>query len=815
MKLIRLDLKNFRQHLDTSIVFADGLTGIIGPNGAGKSTILEGIAWALYGGPAVRGTNDTVRSKASDGGAKVNVALTFELGGSMYKASRTLDGSGRSGSAVLEVDGKPLRSGMSEVTASVAKLLGMDYQAFFTSFFTGQKQLEFMSQLEGRQRAVAISRMLGYERVTKARDQANEDRKGLHREIEGLERGLPDPEELKQRKSEAQANLADAKKCLADAEAAHKTAFEATERLKPVKEASDQKAKRHEEVSRRLEIDRSEVQRTASRLTELQTELAGLEEKRKELESLQVDLVRYQQAGEEYKKLAELQKHDGERQGLAGRILALEQEIKKLEPREKHLANAGEQQMRAGVALAEAEALLVNTDEKIRALREEKVAREHGLQAQMKQLESQKREVEAKRSQIADAGVDGKCPTCERPLAEELATVLANFDGQISGIAEQLVSLNEARVESEKDVAGIGELEASRQAIAAQIVELRTEKSRTDALVIERDGLREQLRSCSEQLRALRVEIEKLPEGFDQARYNELRAIGDELRPVREKAVGLKAALEREPGVRKEIAETSGTSDAKLGEIASAELVLAELAFVPEEHATLTREFDEAAAGLNLALVERERRRGEVNTAGAIVDQIEKEEASYKSRLEELKQKRSERLHLQTLAEALDKLRVDLNSRTRPELKLIASELLGMITDGRYNDLDIDEDYKATILDDMEKKPVISGGEEDIVNLALRLAISQMIADRAGQSFSLLVLDEVFGSLDDVRRDNVVALLQNLKNRFEQIILITHVESIHDSVDNCVWVAFDEKTKTSRLIDRSEDSEQSLAGIQI
>jgi hypothetical protein len=125
------------------------------PTARGKSTILEAIAWALYGAPAVRGTNDTLRSQSAEGGSKVNVALTFELGGSVYKAARTLDASGRSGSAVLEVDGRPLRSGMSEVSDAITKLLGMDYRAFFTSFFTGQKQLEFMSQMDGRQRAAS------------------------------------------------------------------------------------------------------------------------------------------------------------------------------------------------------------------------------------------------------------------------------------------------------------------------------------------------------------------------------------------------------------------------------------------------------------------------------------------------------------------------------------------------------------------------------------------------------------------------------------------------------------------------------------
>ena len=52
---------------------------------------------------------------------------------------------------------------------------------------------------------------------------------------------------------------------------------------------------------------------------------------------------------------------------------------------------------------------------------------------------------------------------------------------------------------------------------------------------------------------------------------------------------------------------------------------------------------------------------------------------------------------------------------------------------------------------------MISGGEEDVANMVLRLAISQMIADRAGQPLSILILDEVFGSLDIERRDGAFA----------------------------------------------------------
>jgi exonuclease SbcC len=119
------------------------------------------------------------------------------------------------------------------------------------------------------------------------------------------------------------------------------------------------------------------------------------------------------------------------------------------------------------------------------------------------------------------------------------------------------------------------------------------------------------------------------------------------------------------------------------------------------------------------------------------------------------------------LHEELDRgytdLRTDLNFQLRPELSDLASQFLNVLTDGRYTELELDDQYSFVVLEDGIPKPVISGGEEDLSNLVLRLAISQMIADRSGQNFSLLVLDEVFGSLDVARRQNVVDLLRRLE----------------------------------------------------
>src|SRR3982750_2851506 len=66
-----------------------------------------------------------------------------------------------------------------------------------------------------------------------------------------------------------------------------------------------------------------------------------------------------------------------------------------------------------------------------------------------------------------------------------------------------------------------------------------------------------------------------------------------------------------------------------------------------------------------------------------------------------------------------------------------------------------------------------------------------MIAERAGRGFSLFILDEVFGSLDEARRFNVVELLRGLQDRFEQVILITHIEPVREGLDRVITVRYD------------------------
>ena len=63
---------------------------------------------------------------------------------------------------------------------------------------------------------------------------------------------------------------------------------------------------------------------------------------------------------------------------------------------------------------------------------------------------------------------------------------------------------------------------------------------------------------------------------------------------------------------------------------------------------------------------------------------------------------------------------------------------------------------------------------------------------------SLLILDEVFASLDGERRHSVIELLIILRTWFDQILVISHFEEINESADRCLRVRRNPQTPRER-----------------
>ena len=157
---------------------------------------------------------------------------------------------------------------------------------------------------------------------------------------------------------------------------------------------------------------------------------------------------------------------------------------------------------------------------------------------------------------------------------------------------------------------------------------------------------------------------------------------------------------------------------------------------------------------------------------------------------EEIKEARKQIANLSLLEDLLLKFKNYLISKIAPSLSFYASHFFSVFTGGKYDNVEIDDDYNIFIYDRGERFPInrFSGGEEDLANLALRLAISELIARRADTSFEFIALDEIFGSQDNERRKNVLNALNELRKQFKQILLITHIEEIKEETEHIIRV---------------------------
>lgn len=73
-----------------------------------------------------------------------------------------------------------------------------------------------------------------------------------------------------------------------------------------------------------------------------------------------------------------------------------------------------------------------------------------------------------------------------------------------------------------------------------------------------------------------------------------------------------------------------------------------------------------------------------------------------------------------------------------------------------------------------------SGGEKFRVNFAVRLALSQVLAKRAGARLRMLVIDEGFGSQDQEGRQRLVEAINTVQSDFACILVITHIDELRD-----------------------------------
>ena len=83
---------------------------------------------------------------------------------------------------------------------------------------------------------------------------------------------------------------------------------------------------------------------------------------------------------------------------------------------------------------------------------------------------------------------------------------------------------------------------------------------------------------------------------------------------------------------------------------------------------------------------------------------------------------------------------------------------------------------------------LFSGGEAFRINFAIRLALSRVLAGRAGARLQTLVIDEGFGSQDAEGRQRLIEAINLVSPDFAKILVITHLEDLKDAFPSRIEV---------------------------
>jgi exonuclease SbcC len=793
MKLNRLKLLNFRQHAESDLTFESGITGIIGPTGVGKSTLREAMAWALYGGDTARGGKDSIRFSRAAARAQVRVELEFELGGHRYRVVRGLT----LAELYLDDSEQPIANSARDVGDMLQRRLGMTRSEFFNTYFTGQKELAVMASLTASERAQFLSRVLGYERLRVAQELVDQKRRDLRNEIAGMRSGMPDADTLTQQEGDAQAQVAEATSRLADAEIERSRVQSQLDTLAP--RWSEAQRQRDELQQLEADVRVTDIELSAQRrnLERLGSELHHVDEARSALAPLSEQLAPFDRIGQELAQLRDLAAHDGRRRALLEQetVMAADLASMRAERESKGTAPALEEQVT--VELETKRRQLEDSQGKLELRRTEWVRDRQEAETRLNALRAQYQEMKEQRDRLLSRGEQGVCPTCQRPLLEHYRQVLDVLDNQLETLKAD-GQYFKSRVDQLTTMPDhVAELDEDRKRIQAEVGALERRLARTQMQVQQLEHLARDISTKELRHASLVKELAEIPAGYDRGRHPSVEEEFERLVALSTQANRLTTQVEREPALRRELDNVSrsvASLSARHAELVARRTALAlseeEFGELREQHADSTRLLQDATIATGTATNELAAAQQALERAVAAREDL----ARAAARVATLE--RDKQLH-DELHRAYSDLRTDLNFALRPELSELASAFLTELTDARYTELELDDKYRIVVLEEGVPKPVISGGEEDLANLVLRLAISQMIAERAGQAFSLLVLDEVFGSLDETRRQNVVALLRGLQDRFEQVILITHIEDVRDGLDQVMEVRQDERTGAS------------------
>ena len=847
---IHLRISGFLSYRDPVELAFDSfdLACISGHNGAGKSSLLDAITWSLFG--EARGKSSDVINIHADVKA-AEVALTFSYEGNTYRVQRTLP---RNKSTILEFqirnneEWRPLTEKTTRDTqARIEQTLRLDYETFVNASFFLQGKADQFTQQNATKRKDVLSNILGLEIWEKYKDRAAEKRKHIEREVDEIEGRIAEIDAELAEEATRTARLAELETALKQLTSARTAQESILENIRKNAALLNEQRKLTSTLQAGLERTRAALTSLESRLAAKQADRASyadLVNRSKEIESAYKEWQKLRKELEEWDKTAlEVHEHEKERAPLLEKVAAekarLEEERRSLAAEEEEVSNQLSVISDLSGDIEKATKSLHATEEKIAQRSELENERNAGRERQAA-LKGENETLKAEMNQLKERietlkSADGAtCPLCGQELSKEhRKSTLKQLEEDGKQKGDQYRANQKETADLAQQVAGyeaqitkLASAENERIRYASEMSQLteRLETLQSHAREWETTG-RKRLKEVEKildsgkyaageqkQLAKLDKELTKL--GYNVSAHDEARQREIDLRSVEEEYSNLKSAKE----VSKQIA----------GEIENIE---EERRKRKEEVEEQQRQYDAAMSALaeaesqspNLDIAERElyKLREEENKArtelgGAqqrvdILKTLRVRKTDFAKEREEL-QKRI--VQHKTLERAFGKDGVPalLIEQALPQIESKANDLLDRLSDGQMSMRFITQaEYKDKRREDLKETldiqisdsagvrdyEMYSGGEAFRVNFAIRLALSEILAQRKGARLQTLVVDEGFGSQDVQGRQRLIEAINLVKSDFAKILVITHLDELKDAFPTRIEV---EKTERGSMV---------------
>ncbi len=809
---------------------------ISGSNGAGKSSLLDAITWALFG--VARKRDDSIIHSKADA---AEVVFDFNYEGNTYRIQRSktrgkpttleflilqMNAAGESGSW------KPFtEKGIRDTELAIQHTLHMDFDTFTNASFFLQGKADVFAQQRPADRKRILGSILGLDVWEEYRERASERRKTLEENVTRLD-GLINEINLELAEEPARVkHLEEVEVELNKLTTLLTAQSSVVENLRKLETQMKEQQKLLDAFTGQRDGLRQEIVRLEDLIRQRGEEQHHLSKLLAEADRIEKAHQTHLDAAEQMDRWERLsaQFHDLQTRRTAP-LMVIEAERARLEAELNQLVAMETAIDEAGVELQQLESDATAAAQKIKGVNDG-IAERTLLEKELKDKEKTRAQMQAENDHLREAmnelderikslePVEGsECPTCGQPLSpaerekliarlkmegkelgdnyrrnqKELKTILES----VSGLEAKLTALTSLDIDLRDLTRTSDQLDGRIKQIQLQKKDwLSTGQPRLKEIKtsLKKDAFAPEAR---EQLKTIDEELEKL--GYDAAAHEATRLFIQDARSGEEEFKELGQArsalvpLEREiAGYQEQLKTDKSTLKRLEKQTNQAEDTLAEaLSKLPDV---------EKAYGDLLDLQQRERQQhmevGAARQKVVVLDTLRKRLTDHSTEREEATGRIVE---LRTLEKAFGKDGVPalLIENALPEIESQANQLLDQLSDG---DMSIHfstlRDYKDKNRDDKRETlditindsgvfrdyEMYSGGEAFRINFAIRLALSKVLAQRAGARLQTLVIDEGFGSQDVSGRQRLIEAINTIKPDFEKILVITHMDEIRDS----------------------------------